>query len=67
VSETVDWDEPVSEEIATEWNIWKNTLKDIETLRIPRLFLNLVVPVRTVQLLQLELLHTIPSEEWNVP
>jgi hypothetical protein len=26
-----------------------------------------VVPVRTVQLLQLELLHTIPSEEWNVP
>jgi hypothetical protein len=23
--------------------------------------------VRTVQLLQLELLHTIPSEEWNVP
>jgi hypothetical protein len=37
VSETVDWDEPVSDEIATEWNIWKNTLKDIETLRIPRI------------------------------
>jgi hypothetical protein len=31
------------------------------------LFISLVVPVRrTVQLLQLELLHTIPSEEWNV-
>jgi hypothetical protein len=26
VSETVDWDEPVSDEIATEWDIWKNTL-----------------------------------------
>ena len=25
VSETVDWDEPVSDEIATEWDIWKNT------------------------------------------
>jgi hypothetical protein len=38
VSETVDWDEPVSDEIATEWDIWKNTLKDIETLRIPRTY-----------------------------
>ena len=38
VYETVDWDEPVSDEIATEWDIWKNTLKDIETLRIPRTY-----------------------------
>jgi hypothetical protein len=26
------------DEIATEWDIWKNTLKDIETLRIPRTY-----------------------------
>ena len=38
MSETVDWDEPVSDEIATEWDIWKNTLKVIETLRIPRTY-----------------------------
>ena len=38
VSDTVDGDEPVSDEIATEWDIWKNTLKDTETLRIPRTY-----------------------------
>ncbi|XP_068250242.1 uncharacterized protein [Palaemon carinicauda] len=38
VSETVDWDQPLSDEIATEWISWRNTLQELEKLRIPRTY-----------------------------
>jgi hypothetical protein len=40
----------VSDEIATEWDIWKNTLKDIETLRIPRTYVPYLSKTRTREL-----------------
>lgn len=36
ISETVDWDQPVSDKVKHEWETWRNTLKEIENLRIPR-------------------------------
>ncbi|XP_068209384.1 uncharacterized protein [Palaemon carinicauda] len=38
VSETVDWDQPLSDETATEWISWRNTLQELEKLRIPRTY-----------------------------
>jgi hypothetical protein len=40
----------VSDELATEWDIWKNTLKDIETLRIPRTYVPYLNKTRTREL-----------------
>ncbi|XP_071161241.1 uncharacterized protein [Mytilus edulis] len=39
VSETVDWDQPLSDDTAAEWKSWRDTLNAIETLRIPRFIL----------------------------
>ncbi|XP_068243767.1 uncharacterized protein [Palaemon carinicauda] len=33
VSETVDWDQPLSYETATEWICWRNILQELEKLR----------------------------------
>ncbi|XP_068227672.1 uncharacterized protein [Palaemon carinicauda] len=38
VSETGDWDQPLSDETATEWISWRNTLQELENLRIPRTY-----------------------------
>ncbi|VDI52064.1 Hypothetical predicted protein, partial [Mytilus galloprovincialis] len=38
VSETVDWDQPLTDETADEWKSWRDTLIAIETLRIPRTY-----------------------------
>ncbi|XP_074662167.1 uncharacterized protein LOC141914773 [Tubulanus polymorphus] len=38
VSETVDWDQPFSDEIAAEWDNWRDSLRAIENLRIPRTY-----------------------------
>ncbi|XP_068210596.1 uncharacterized protein [Palaemon carinicauda] len=40
VSETVDWDQPLSDETATEWISWRNTLQELEKLRIPRTYVS---------------------------
>ncbi|KAK3102609.1 hypothetical protein FSP39_012632 [Pinctada imbricata] len=36
VASTSDWDEPLPDSLAAEWNTWKTSLFDIEDLRIPR-------------------------------
>lgn len=36
MSETTDWNEPVSDKIASAWEQWKDTLSALETIRIPR-------------------------------
>ncbi|XP_068223543.1 uncharacterized protein [Palaemon carinicauda] len=38
VSETDDWDQPFSDETATEWISWRNTLQELEKLRILRTY-----------------------------
>ncbi|XP_068238440.1 uncharacterized protein [Palaemon carinicauda] len=38
VSETVDCDQPLSDETATEWISWRNTLLELEELRISRTY-----------------------------
>ena len=36
VASTSDWDEPLPDDVADEWNTWKSSLSDLEDLRIPR-------------------------------
>lgn len=35
-SETCDWDDPLPEEKQKEWKMWKDSLKELEQVRIPR-------------------------------
>ncbi|XP_061190615.1 uncharacterized protein LOC133198553 [Saccostrea echinata] len=38
IAQTRDWDEPLSEELTSLWNSWKDTLDALEALRIPRTY-----------------------------
>lgn len=37
-SETCDWDDPLPEEKYREWEVWRDSLKELEQVRIPRQF-----------------------------
>ncbi|XP_052062914.1 uncharacterized protein LOC127702663 [Mytilus californianus] len=50
VSETVDWDQPLSDERAAEWKSWRDTLIAIETLRIPRTYVPYLSKTATKEL-----------------
>ncbi|VDI01284.1 Hypothetical predicted protein, partial [Mytilus galloprovincialis] len=50
VSETVDWDQPLSDETAAEWKSWRDTLIAIETLRIPRTYVPYLSKTATKEL-----------------
>ncbi|VDI51101.1 Hypothetical predicted protein [Mytilus galloprovincialis] len=50
VSETVDWDQPLSDETADEWKSWRDTLIAIETLRIPRTYVPYLSKTATKEL-----------------
>ncbi|VDI72544.1 Hypothetical predicted protein [Mytilus galloprovincialis] len=50
VSETVDWDQPLSDETADEWKSWRDTLIAIETLRIPRTYVPYLSKTTTKEL-----------------
>lgn len=39
-AEQKDWDEPLPVEREEEWNKWRNSLKDLEQLQIPRCYLS---------------------------
>lgn len=39
-AEQKDWDEPLPMEREEEWNKWRNSLKDLEQLQIPRCYLS---------------------------
>ncbi|KAK7879264.1 hypothetical protein WMY93_033946, partial [Mugilogobius chulae] len=38
-TEQNDWDEPLPAEREEEWNRWRNSLKDLEQLQMPRCYL----------------------------
>ncbi|VDI59142.1 Hypothetical predicted protein [Mytilus galloprovincialis] len=50
VSETVDWDQPLTDETADEWKSWRDTLIAIETLRIPRTYVPYLSKTTTKEL-----------------
>ncbi|VDI57933.1 Hypothetical predicted protein [Mytilus galloprovincialis] len=50
VSETVDWDQPLTDETADEWKSWRDTLIAIETLRIPRTYVPYLSKTATKEL-----------------
>ncbi|XP_071150458.1 uncharacterized protein [Mytilus edulis] len=50
VSETVDWDQPLSDDTAAEWKSWRDTLNAIETLRIPRTYVPYLSKTATKEL-----------------
>ncbi|XP_071178037.1 uncharacterized protein [Mytilus edulis] len=49
VSETIDWDQPLTDETADEWKSWRDTL-NIETLRIPRTYVSYLSKTTTKEL-----------------
>ncbi|XP_071153735.1 uncharacterized protein [Mytilus edulis] len=50
VSETVDWDQPLSDETADEWKSLRDTLIAIETLRFPRTYVPYLSKTATKEL-----------------
>ena len=49
-SSTFDWDDPVPDDIASEWESWRDALKVLETLRIPRTYVSCLSQTVTKEL-----------------
>ncbi|XP_062594609.1 uncharacterized protein LOC134256031 [Saccostrea cucullata] len=41
MSSTVDWDEPLPDNLHTEWEKWRMSLSHLESLKIPRMYANI--------------------------
>ncbi|XP_071149163.1 uncharacterized protein [Mytilus edulis] len=50
LGQTVDWDQPLTDETADEWKSWRDTLIAIETLRIPRTYVPYLSKTATKEL-----------------
>jgi hypothetical protein len=49
-SSMFDWDDPVPDDIASEWESWRDALKVLETLRIPRTYVSCLSQTVTKEL-----------------
>lgn len=43
----VDWDDPLPEDLHAEWEKWRTSLSSLESLRIPRMFVDIQYVTRS--------------------
>lgn len=47
INSKVDWDDPLSDDLHAEWEKWRTSLSSLESLRIPRMFVDIQYVTRS--------------------